>query len=231
MQQNIVITGASRGIGEKISNHLSTIDNYKVINISRRKNTNPKVTNLTCDISNYNNVKQIFKKIKKIDVLINNAGLTRFSNNPILTFDKIIKTNLNSYYYCSYEAINLLKKSKNPSIINISSINAYQAFPNNPGYVSSKGGVLSLTKALALDYGKYNVKVNSVSPGYIDEGMSKSSFRDKKKRKERLNRMIIKRWGRPSDLYGAIDFLISDKSNYITGQDLVIDGGWLSKGL
>ena len=57
------------------------------------------------------------------------------------------------------------------------------------------------------------------------------SFKDKKKRKERLNRMIIKRWGNPKDLYGAIDFLISDKSNYITGQDLVIDGGWLSKGL
>ena len=97
--------------------------------------------------------------------------------------------------------------------------------------MSSKGAVLSLTKALALDYGKYNVKVNSISPGYINEGMSKMSFKDKKKRQERLNRMIIKRWGNPKDLYGAIDFLISDKSNYITGQDLVIDGGWLSKGL
>ena len=231
MEQNIVITGASRGIGEKISNYLSTLDNNKVINISRRKNKNPKITNLICDISNYNNVKRIFKKLKKIDVLINNAGLTKFSKNPIDTFDKIIQTNLNSYYYCSHEAISFLRKSSNPSIINISSINAYQAFPNNPGYVSSKGAVLSLTKALALDYGKYNVKVNSISPGYINEGMSKMSFKDKKKRQERLNRMIIKRWGNPKDLYGAIDFLISDKSNYITGQDLVIDGGWLSKGL
>ena len=186
---------------------------------------------MICDISNYNNVKRIFKKLKKIDVLINNAGLTKFSKNPIDTFDKIIQTNLNSYYYCSHEAISFLRKSSNPSIINISSINAYQAFPNNPGYVSSKGAVLSLTKALALDYGKYNVKVNSISPGYINEGMSKMSFKDKKKRQERLNRMIIKRWGNPKDLYGAIDFLISDKSNYITGQDLVIDGGWLSKGL
>ena len=186
MQRNIVITGASRGIGEKISNYLSALENYKVINISRTKNKNPKITSLICDISNHNNVKRIFKKIKKIDVLINNAGVTRFSKNPIQNFNKIIKTNLNSFYYCSHEAFSYLKKSNNPSIINISSINAYQAFPDNPGYVSSKGGVLSLTKALALDYGKHNIKVNSISLGYINEGMSKMSFRDKKKEKKDL---------------------------------------------
>ena len=231
MLKNIVITGASRGIGKKIADHLSLTDEYNIINISRKKNSNPKIQNLLCDISNYNQVKKAFKKIKTLDVLINNSGITKFSKNPINNFDQIIKTNLSGFFYCSYEAAKLLKKNKDSSIINISSINAYQAFPKNPGYVSSKGAIISLTKALALDFGELNIRVNSISPGYISDGMSKKSFRDSKKKKERINRMIIKRWGEASDLFGAIEYLISNKSSYVTGQDMVIDGGWIAKGL
>tara|TARA_B110000037_G_scaffold221542_2_gene292901 strand:- start:2906 stop:3601 length:696 start_codon:yes stop_codon:yes gene_type:complete len=231
MLKNIVITGASRGIGKKIADHLSLTDEYNIINISRKKNSNPKIQNLLCDISNYNQVKKAFKKIKTLDVLINNSGITKFSKNQINNFDQIIKTNLNGFFYCSYEAAKLLKKNKESSIINISSINAYQAFPKNPGYVSSKGAIISLTKALALDFGELNIRVNSISPGYISDGMSKKSFKDSKKKKERTNRMIIKRWGEASDLFGAIEYLISNKSSYVTGQDMVIDGGWIAKGL
>ena len=231
MLKNIVITGASRGIGKKIADYLSLLEGYKVTNISRGQNNNPRIINYSCDISNYYQVKKIFKKIKKIDVLINNCGITKFSKNPVDSFDQIIKTNLNSFFYCSFEAVKLLKKNKNSSIINISSINAHQAFPKNPGYVSSKGAVVSLTRALALDYGDLSVRVNSISPGYIRDGMSKKSFNNVKKRKERTSRMIIKRWGEASDIFGAIEYLISDKSSYLTGQDLIIDGGWTAKGL
>jgi NAD(P)-dependent dehydrogenase (short-subunit alcohol dehydrogenase family) len=231
MTKYIAITGASRGIGKKIADHLSLQQGCKVINISRKKNNTTKIINYLCDVSNYFEVKKIFKKIKNLDVLINNASVSLFSKNPINNFNKIIKTNLNSYFYCSYEAKKLLKKKKNSTIINISSINAYQAFPKNPGYVSSKGAVISLTRALALDYGELGIRVNSISPGYINIGMSKKSYNNKKKRKERLKKMIIKRWGTASDLFGAIEYLISEKSSYITGQDLVIDGGWISKGL
>ena len=88
-----------------------------------------------------------------------------------------------------------------------------------------------LTKALALDYGKFGIRVNSISPGYINSGMSKKSFKNRKKNLERKKRMIIRRWGSPKDLFGVIEFLISEKSSYITGQDIVVDGGWLAKGL
>ncbi len=231
MLKNIVITGASKGIGKEIADHLSLVSKYKIINISRNKNKNPKIINYLCDISHYNNVKKVFKKIKNIDVLINNSGVTNFSKDPINNFDKIVKTNLNGFFYCSHEAAKLLKKKKNSKIINISSINSYQAFPNNPGYVSSKGGIKMLTKALALDYGKFGIRVNSISPGYINSGMSKRSFKNRKKNLERKKRMIIRRWGSPKDLFGVIEFLISEKSSYITGQDIVVDGGWLAKGL
>ena len=80
----------------------------------------------------------------------------------------------------------LIKKQKNSSIINISSINGYQAFPNNPGYVSSKGAILSLTKSFALDYGKLKIRVNSISPGYINEGMSKKSYNNLRLRKQSI---------------------------------------------
>jgi NAD(P)-dependent dehydrogenase (short-subunit alcohol dehydrogenase family) len=231
MLKSIVITGASRGIGKKIADYLSSVEGYKIINIARTKNNNPKIKNLLCDVSNYDDVKKTFKKIKKIDVLINNSGIARFSKNSIKNFDQIIKTNLNGSFYCSFESLKFLKKKKGSSIINISSINGYQAFPSNPGYVSSKAAIISLTRALALDFGKKNVRVNSISPGYIREGMSINSFKNFKLKKKRVDRMIIKRWGSASDLFGAIEYLISEKSSYVTGQDIVIDGGWLAKGL
>lgn len=231
MIKSVLVTGASRGLGKEIADYLSKRSDYEVINISRTKSVNSKIKNYICDVSNYNDVKKTFKKIKKVDVLINNSAITRFSKNQITNFDKIIKTNLNGFYYCSYEAIKLLKKQKNSSIINISSINGYQAFPHNPGYVSSKGAILSLTKSFALDYGKFKIRVNSISPGYINEGMSKKSYNNLSLRKQRTDRMIIKRWGNASDIFGAVEYLISEKSSYVTGQDFVIDGGWLSKGL
>jgi NAD(P)-dependent dehydrogenase (short-subunit alcohol dehydrogenase family) len=227
----IVITGASRGIGKKIADYLSSIKGYRIINIARERNKNPKIKNLLCDISRYQDVKKTFKKIKKIDVLINNSAIARFSKNSIKNFDQIIKTNLNGSFYCCIESLKFLKKSNGSSIINISSINAYQAFPNNPGYVSSKGAIISLTKALALDFGNQNVRVNSISPGYLSDGMSIKSFKNPRLNKQRVDRMIIKRWGCASDLFGAIEYLISEKSSYVTGQDIVIDGGWIAKGL
>jgi NAD(P)-dependent dehydrogenase (short-subunit alcohol dehydrogenase family) len=115
-------------------------------------------------------------------------------------------------------------------IINIASINAYVAFPNNLGYLASKFGVVGLKKSLALDYSKFGININSISPGYINTGMAKNSFLKLKERKKRTDRTILKRFGKPEDLFGTIDLLNSNKSSYITGQDFIIDGGWLSKG-
>jgi NAD(P)-dependent dehydrogenase (short-subunit alcohol dehydrogenase family) len=223
---NIVITGSGRGIGAYIYNKLKKTNN--VLGISRTKAKN---TDIICDVSNNISVKNIFFNIKKIDVLINNASITNNLSDQIKNFDATISSNLNSVFYCSHYALSKLKKSKVKRIINISSINAHVGFPNNPGYVASKGGVNALTKSLAVDYGKFGIKVNSISLGYIAEGMSGESFRNKSKRAKRSSNTILNYWGTSEDVLGAVKFLISKDSSYMTGADLVIDGGWLAKGL
>lgn len=225
----IVITGCSSGIGRKLSNYLS--NKHKVFGISRRKIITNKFKSFNCDITEVDQVRETFKIIKKFDVLINCAGINNYSTNKIKNFDQIIKTNLNASFYTSFNAINFLKKSLNPSIINISSINGYLAFPNNPGYIASKGGLISLTRSLAYDLAKFKIRVNSISPGYIKEGMTLKSYNNKKKRINRQNRTMLNRWGKVDDLYGIIDYLMSNKSKYVTSQDFVIDGGWTFKGL
>jgi NAD(P)-dependent dehydrogenase (short-subunit alcohol dehydrogenase family) len=212
---NIVITGSGKGIGAYLFDNLKK--KHKIIGISRSKG---KRTTLRADISNKKEVKNIFSKIPVIDVLINNASTSSAD-----------KDNLNGAFYCSFFSIPKLKKSKVKKIINISSINAHVALPDNPGYVASKGGINALSRSLAVDYGKYGIRVNSLSLGYINAGMSKKSYLNNTKRVSRSKNTILNKWGSKKDVLNTINFLIDHSSNYITGSDIVIDGGWLAKGL
>ena len=225
----IVITGCSSGIGRRLSSYLS--NKHKIFGISRKKITTKKFKSFSCYILKIEQIQDTFKKIKNFDVLINCAGISHFSTDKIINFDQIIKTNLNAPFHTSSAAVNFIKNSSNPSIINISSINGHLAFPNNPGYIASKGGLISLTRSLAYDLAKYKIRVNCVSPGYIKEGMTLKSYNDPKKRIKRQNRTMLKRWGKVEDLFGIIDYLISNKSKYVTSQDFIVDGGWTFKGI
>ena len=117
------------------------------------------------------------------------------------------------------------------SIINITSLAAEQGFPDNVAYVASKGGLKQLTKAMALDLAKKHIRVNSVGPGYVKTRMTKKSWINIKKRKNRSERIILKRWAQPIDIANTCLFLGSSLANYINGQEIYVDGGWLSKGL
>ena len=143
----ILLTGSSRGIGNKIYKYLKK--SHEVYSIGR-SNNNSKY-HFKADLRNIEQLKLISKKISKLDVIINNAGISISSKNEFQNFNDIIATNLNSAFYVSSLFLKHLKKSKNSSIINVSSINAYQAFPSNPGYVASKSGLIGLTRSLALD--------------------------------------------------------------------------------
>ncbi len=120
-------------------------------------------------------------------------------------------------------------KATGGSIINITSLNAELAFPDNPAYVAFKGGLKQLTKSLALDLGKYNIRVNNIGPGYMRTNMTKKGWANNRKLIE--DRTILGRWGTPDDLIGTAIFLLSSASSYITGQDIYVDGGYLTKGL
>ena len=179
-----------------------------------------------------NVLKKNLKKIK-IDTLINVSGFTKSENflkYNLNDWDKTIKINLTAPFLLSkYLSKNFMRT--NGSIINITSLASEQGFPNNVAYVASKGGLKQLTKAMAVDLEDKKIRVNSIGPGYIKTNMTKKSWINKKKRKNRSDRMISYRWGIPEDIANAALFLGSDLSSYINGQDLYVDGGWLSKGL
>jgi len=168
----------------------------------------------------------------EIHGLVNCAGVTY--GNSLFDYsdddwEKTYKVNLKAPFELSRKVAKVMQKGSGGSIINITSLNAELAFPNNPAYVAFKGALKQLTKSLALDLGKYNIRVNNIGPGYIKTNMTKKSW--SQNRKEIEKRTILGRWGEPEDLIGATIFLLSSSSSYITGQDIYIDGGYLVKGL
>ena len=233
----IIITGVSSGIGKYIAEQLVLHDAI-VYGISRGKVKNPIFNNIVCDLSNFSllkkKIKQIFKKHNQISVLINNAGITKITKNldeNLKFFDEVIKINTKAPIFLSNECSKYMSKSNSGSIINICSLASKIGFPNNTSYIASKGALYQSTKSLALDLAKKNIRVNNILPGYIKTRMTIKSYNNKKKYSLRKNRTMLNKWGLPEDILGALIFLASDSSKYITGSDIVIDGGWLSKGL
>jgi len=230
----ILITGTSSGIGEFLAKKFID-DSYIVIGIARKKATikNKNYFHYITDINNERILKRIFysikKKFKDIDAVVNNAGSTT-EGYKFSSFEINIKDNLNPTFLISKYSVDLMKK-RGGKIINISSIAGIAALPNNPGYNSSKAAINLLTKSFALDYGKYNINVNSLALGYFPTKMTKKSYADTKKNRLIKKNTILNRWGKLEEIWGPIKFLSSNEANYITGQTLVVDGGWLSKGL
>lgn len=169
------------------------------------------------------------------DILVNDAGITKGMPAEEYTFEAweaTLDVNLTVPFLLSQMFAKSLISAKKPgSIINITSLSAKYGFPNNPAYCASKGGLRVLSRQLALDWGKYGIRVNNVSPGYVRTDMTKGSYGDPVLQEERTRRMIFNRWAEPEDLAGACIFLASSLSEYITGQDIIVDGGWEAKGL
>lgn len=231
-----IISGASRGIGREIANSLSKAG-VKVFGFGRSENiqnSNFKYIqlNVADDIGFEALCNDIYNEYGVIDIYIHAAGITLTkSEQSTANFVETININLNAAYQCCQTISGFMVRNKNGSIINITSIASVLGFPNNPGYVASKGGLRMLTKAMALDLGKSNVRVNNIAPGYIHTSMTDKSFNDPIENNLRSEQTILNRWGDVSDIVGAAIFLSSDASKYITGIDLFVDGGWTAKGM
>jgi len=240
----IIITGGDGGIGKAIAYAMAKrkaivycfdIKFHKTIPNDLTNNLYQIEVDITKILSLQKACKKIFNNYDRIDVLINNAGVTYPGNDcdnyPVDKWEKTINVNLTGSFNCSQVVLGYMKKNKIGSIINITSLNAEMSFPNNPAYIASKGGLKMLGKALARDWGKYGIRVNNLGPGYIKTDMTEASFKNEKTKKEREGRTMLGRWGEVEDLIGPAIFFASDASKYITGQDIYVDGGWLYKGL
>ena len=235
-----IVTGASRGIGHAVACGL----NYagaKVYGLARNWRTAKGLTEfntIKCDVTQSEKLEstiyKIYKENSKIDILVNIAGVTypeNLSNDKIQTFNKTMDVNVKAAFVAINLVADYMKKRSSGSIINFTSIAAEFGFPDNPSYVASKGALKMLTKAFAEDLSRFGIRVNNIAPGYIQTDMTKNSYNDKDAYKIRLRNILLNRWGKPEDLIGATIFLASDSSSYITGIDLVVDGGWSAKGI
>ena len=233
-----IVTGSSRSIGLKIAAGFYEYGAKVIrIDLNLKKHKLYKFDDYIIDLTKQKLVDRCVNEIKhkygRIDVLINNAGVTTSSTNfyDEKILKKTLSVNLIAAYNLSNKVCKIMSKRKKGSIINITSLAAERGFIGNPSYQVSKAGLKQLTKALACDWGQKNIRINNVCPGYIKTPMTMRSFKNSKLKKNRDTRMILKRWGEPKDLVGPCIFLASDSSSYITGSDIFVDGGWLAKGL
>jgi 3-oxoacyl-[acyl-carrier protein] reductase len=235
-----VVTGSRRGIGKGIAIALakegcniviSDIDQKDCEEVAEEmKKLGVKALGIKCDVSNKAEVEGLFKKtvqeFGRLDILVNNAGIfpfVPFKDMKETDWDKVLDVNLKSVFLCSKEAAKILPEGGR--IITVSSIASVVGFEGLVHYCASKGGINALTRALALELALKKITVNAIAPGYIDTpGTNVSS--NEEVRKQTIAMIPLARMGQPEDIANAVMFLASDKSDYITGQIIIVDGGW-----
>ncbi len=232
-----IVTGASRGIGFALAEGLASAG-AAVLAVARTRTPAGgfagQVEYRACDVTQgiEELCKEVVRRHGRLDVLVNAAGISVpaiSAADRLAAFDLTVAVNLRAVYAACIAAADHMKDGG--SIINVTSIASNLGFPDNPGYVASKGGVRALSKALALDLGRRGIRVNALAPGYIRTEMTERSFQDARAHEDRRRHTCLGRWGTTQDLVGAAIFLASNASAYVTGQDIFVDGGWTAKGL
>lgn len=237
-----LVTGASSGMGRATAIALAT-QGANVIAAARRLDrleelarAAKNITPVKMDVTKRNEVDAAValavKTYGKLDILVNNAGTLDYSPFLDLTeeaWDRVIDTNLKGYFYAAQAAARVMAKTKWGRIINIASIasgGVGVGYPMISHYVSSKGGVIGLTEALAQELGPMGITVNAIGPGGIETEMTQGMTEEQKQ--GMFTRLPIKRIGAPEEIAAAVIYFASDEAAYTTGATLYIDGGWLA---
>jgi NAD(P)-dependent dehydrogenase (short-subunit alcohol dehydrogenase family) len=242
-----IVTGAGKGLGRACAIALAEAGANLII-ISRTKKDLDEVSkkikkfkskckSYVCDITNYNEIKEIINKQTKIDILINNAGNNipeHFTKVRTKNMEYMVKINTVATFNLAQLCALKMIKSKNRkkiggAIVNMSSQMGHVGGPIRSVYNMNKWGLEGLTKGMSLDLAKYNIRVNTVCPTFVVTPMTKKFLKNKKFKRETLNNIPLGRFAELSEISSAVVFLASDAASMITGTSLLVDGGWTAK--
>ncbi len=227
-----VVTGGTMGIGAGIAKKLHEYGATVVV--CARKKAPTKYFFVECDVSNFNSVqtmiKTVIKKFKRIDIFVSNAGIYPFVMLKDMTeqqWDQVINVNLKGAFNCAKAVVPYMLKQKHGRFISTASIAGVSVgFPGLTHYCASKAGIMGFTRALALELAPYKITVNAVAPGAIKTPGATRGITDEKQLQRTIQAIPEARMGRPADIGETVAFLASDASEYITGQTIVVDGGY-----
>ena len=233
-----IVTGAGAGIGKAICQKLSQ-NNYRVGMLDlNEENVNEASKGIESsfplygDVTNQESIKKAFEKFGEIpDLLVNNVGIVLFGpleEHSVEDYSKSLNINLLGSFITSRILINDMIKRGSGSIINMSSVNGVNPGIGIGAYPASKAGIISMTQQMAIEWGKFGIRVNCISPGFIDAGMSKPIYEDPKVRELRGGAVPSGRLGEADDIANAVLFLDSENASYVNGHNLVVDGGVIS---
>ena len=242
-----VVTGAGKGLGRACAIALAEAGANLII-ISRTKKDLDEVSKVikklrskcksyVCDITNYNEIKDIINKQDKIDILVNNAGNNipeHFTKVKTKDMEYLVKINtiatFNLAQLCAIKMIKTKNRKKiGGSIVSMSSQMGHVGGPIRSVYNMNKWGLEGLTKGMSLDLAKYNIRVNTVCPTFVVTPMTKKFLKNKKFKRETLNNIPLGRFAELSEIASSVVFLTSDAASMITGTSLLVDGGWTAK--
>jgi len=243
--QVAIVTGAGRGIGRVIALTLAREGAAVVVDdidlesaeqvASEIKSRKGRALPVKADVSNSEEVSKLVKEaldeFKKIDILVNNAGIVNLTPTIEATeaqWDSIVDVNLKGQFLCSRAVAKHMITRKRGKIVNIASLGGHIGVSGLLAYSASKGGVIQLTRVLAVEWGKHNINVNTVSPGVTMTALVEAAMKERPDFVAGKERIPLQRLAKPEDIANAVLFLASSESDYITGQEIVIDGGQLA---
>ena len=240
-----LVTGGASGMGESMC-HAMAAEGASVVVVDQNKEGAKRVAAdlissgfnaiaIKADIASQIQIclmaKQAIDAFGKVDVLVNNAGsrvIKGFLEHTKDDWNKMLDINLSGPFYCSQEIVPIMIRNGGGSIINVCSIASYMGRPNRCAYVAAKSGLLGLTRTMAIDLASDKIRVNAISPGMIASPFNQRFSEGEKTGSSWAKDNLIGRWGNPDDINGAIVFLASNESSFITGSDIKVEGGWLA---
>lgn len=241
-----LVTGCAQGLGREIAMSLALNKASLILADTVRpeetaeqiKNMGARCISVQTDISDEPVVESLaarsISQFGRVDILVNNAGISQLSYTPtedlpIDEWDRIIGINLRGTFLCCKHIGKTMINNGGGNIVNIASTAGITGVPRAPAYCASKAGVILLTKSLALEWARYNIRVNAIAPHYLETKLTKE-IRDSEKVYEGLIKSVpLRRFGKPSEVTGAVLYLASDASSYSTGSVITVDGGYLAE--